>query len=128
MKQSFIETEYGFVKYYYQIKIFTSTMGVTESFTHVEYFKDVDLLKAREDAFERYPKILDEIEKQGRYFLPYASPEDFVYGENACYSVTLSLVEEIEDDRIEIYEIEGESECIIAFGLDYEKFIIKSLD
>ncbi len=126
MIQSIKNTEFGLEKYYYQIDVMVSTMGITDSFTHIEYFKDINLLKAREDAFNRYPEILEGIEKEGKYYLPFASPEDFVYGKNACYSVTLSFVEETENG-IEIHEIEGEEEHIVEAGLDYEEFIIASL-
>ncbi len=121
-----IQTENGIIKYHYEIDVFICSGNVYENYSHREEFKYDDLLEAREKAFSRREEIIYLLEQQGMFFLPFASHEDFTQGKNALYTVSLILVEEINDD-IEIYVLEGNKKYLLPEDLQREKEILKRL-
>lgn len=127
MIQSFHFTEYGMENYYYEIEVFVSTLGLHEPYTHIEQITDIDLSQARTKAIELHNEIADGILANGKYYLPYASPADFVYGENACYSITLSFVHSY-GDIVEKYALSGVDEASHIEALEFENYIFQELN
>lgn len=114
--------------YFYKVSEFVTTFeadkGKNDPFTHEEIFKDNDLVKCRAKAETYYWKRLNGLE-QGKYFLPFAAPTDFVPGENAAFSISLSLVEYYsEDEQIE-HCLLGEDEETILESSEIEAMVLK---
>jgi hypothetical protein len=112
--------------YYYEIEVFVSTLGLHEPYTHIEQIADLDLRQARSKAIQKYNDIENGILDNGRFHLPYASPGYFVYGENACYSITLSFVHAY-GDVIEKYVLAGVDDASHTESLEFEKYIFHEL-
>lgn len=127
MVQSFHFTNNGMEKYYYEIVAFVSTHGLHEPYTHIEQIADIDLSQTRSKAIQRYKDIENGILANGRFHLPYASPADFVYGENACYSITLSFVHTY-GDVIEKYALAGVDDASHIEALEFESYIFNELN
>jgi len=126
MVKSHFETDDGTINYHYEIDVFICTGNVYENYSHREQFKYDDLMKAREKAFSRRQEIISLLEKQGMFFLPFSSHVDFILGKNALYTVSLILIEEINDD-VEIYVLEGNEKYLLSEDLQREKDILKRL-
>lgn len=124
--KSSIQTENGILKYHYEIDVFICTGNVYENYSHREQFKYDDLMEAREKAFSRRQEIISLLEQQGMFFLPFSSHVDFILGKNALYTVSLILIEEINDDE-EIYVLEGNKKYLLPEDLQGEKEILKRL-
>lgn len=126
MIPSYRNTDHGLVKYHYEVEIYFNTFEVYEPYSHIEKFENDNLLESRQNAFKRYEILLAMVERQGYFFLPFARREDFVQGENACYSAQLFLVEDI-DGEDELYVIQGEDEKTTIDALKSEKEIFERL-
>jgi hypothetical protein len=126
MIPSYRNTEYSIEKYHYEVEIFFNTFEVFEPYSHIEKFESENLLESRQNAFKRYEILLAMVERQGYFFLPFARREDFVQGENACYSAQLFLVEDIDGEE-ELYVIQGEDETTTIDALKSEKEIFERL-
>ena len=124
--KSSIQTENGILKYHYEIEVFICTGNVYENYSHREQFKYDDLMEAREKAFSRRQEIISLLKHQGMFFLPFASNADFIQGKNALYTVSLILIEEINDD-VEIYVLEGNEKYLLPEDLKREKEILERL-
>jgi hypothetical protein len=127
MVQSFHFTDYGMENYYYEIEVFVSTLGLHEPYTHIEQIADLDLRQARSKAIQRHNDIENGLLANGRFYLHYASPADFVYGENACYSITLWFVHTY-GDVIEKYALAGVDDASHIEGLEFENYIFYELN
>jgi hypothetical protein len=110
--------------YFYRVSEFVTTFGMdegkNESFSHFEDFKGNDLHECKAKAEKYYLERLEGLE-QSKYFLPFAAPEQFEFGKNAAFSITLALVEYYNDDEYfehvtigEDYETTTESRAIEA--------------
>lgn len=124
--KSSIQTENGILKYHYEIDVFICSGNVYENYSHREQFKYDDLMEAREKAFSRREEIISLLKQQGMFFLPFASHSHFVQGKNAQYTVSLILIEEINDD-VEIYVLEGNKKYLLPEALQFEKQIFERL-
>lgn len=69
---SFVISDSGLEKYHYEIEIYFNTFEEFAPYSHLEKFESDNLLEAREKAFERYEILLSMVQKQGRFFLPFA--------------------------------------------------------
>ncbi len=84
-------------KYFYRVFEFVTTFGKdngkSEGFDHSEDFFGDNLLECRKRAMEYY--IKKELGfNNSSYHLPFASPKNFKFGENAAFSLRLSLVDQ----------------------------------
>ncbi len=88
-------------EYYYIVRQFVTTFGEDEGknepFETEDKFVGNDLMKCKTDAEKFYWEKLKGLSKS-KYFLEFASPKDFVLGENAAFSINLLLVEYYSDD------------------------------
>ena len=112
--------------FYYEIAVFMSTLGKEEPFDFTEQIVKYDLNEARQEAIKRFNEIQKGILDHGTYFLPFASPADFVKGKNACFSISLSFVSEC-DGEVEKYVLHGEDEVTHKESLEFERQIINEL-
>ncbi len=113
-------------QYYYRVDVFITTFNVFEPYVHTEIFERDNLNEARENSVLRADEIISILVKQGMFFLPFATPEEFVLGENACYSVTVSIVMQSDGNYIE-YPILGEDEFRTEGALRFEKEVYENL-
>jgi hypothetical protein len=113
-------------QYYYRVDVFITTFNVFEPYVHTEIFEMDNLNKARENALHRADELISILVKQGMFFLPFARPEEFVLGENTCYSVTVYIVELTDDFYFE-YPIFGEDEFRTEEALRFEKEVYENL-
>ena len=130
MNEEFHEFSPRKFEYFYRVEEFLTTFGKdkeqNEPITHTQEFRENGILARREDAYKYYEGRLQGIEEKGRYFLPFASPEDFKAGENSAFSIWLSFVEVIDGNEYEhILEGEDEEEC--NESLEYEQNVISNL-
>jgi hypothetical protein len=127
MKKAVLKTELGIEKFHYEVEIFISTFGAYESYSHTEEFADENLKKAKFQALKRAQELELILKQQGMFFLPFASPDEFILGKNACYSISVSLIQEFDDEDIEIHTIEGEDLCTTEEALLFESEIFDQL-
>ena len=113
-------------QYYYRVDVFITTFNVFEPYVHTEIFENDNLHQARENALLRADELISILVKQGMFFLPFATQEEFVLGENACYSVTVSIVVQSDGNYIE-YPIFGEDEFRTEEALRFEKEVYENL-
>ena len=116
------EPEYLYIVSEY-LTTFECDPNKTLPFEHTQYFEGNNLLKCRVEAYKWYCERSEGLIKAGQYFLPFASPQDFVMGKNACYNITLSLLQYYSDDNQTAYTIFGDSPDETAEGLELEKII-----
>ncbi|MDP2452651.1 MULTISPECIES: hypothetical protein [unclassified Kaistella] len=115
--------------YFYQVDEFVTTFGKdankTDSFEHVEVFRDNDLYRARVKALDYYNERLKGIENTS-YVLPFASPCEFRAAENSAFSITVSLVEYYNEDELYQFAIEGEDEETTVENKEIERIVYES--
>ena len=113
-------------RHYYKGHVFVTTFGLdknkTKPFSFDVSFNQKDLSIARENGIDWFNQTIKGIQERGSYFLPYASPKDFVDGKNSCYSVVLSLVEVSGGDEFE-YDLLGTDNETMLETLEIEKLI-----
>lgn len=119
-------TEQGLKKYFYRIETYMATFSPGETTQEFLDIQDRDLKVARRLAFNKYEEIKKMLIKRGKYILPFASREDFVTGKNACFSIWISLVEELAGEEEE-YIIHGEPREEMRDALAYERRVFDSL-
>lgn len=115
--------------YFYLVREHVTTFqmddGKNEPFSHEQKFEGKDLLKCKTEAEKYYWERLDGLE-QGKYFLPFAAPQNFEFGKNAAFSVTLSLVEYYTDDEYFEHPLIGEDDETTAESIEIETAVLKS--
>ena len=111
------------VSHHYEVEIFITTFGVYEPYKNIQVFKADNIRNAKQMAHANYENVAQRLKNQGGFILPFASPENFIQGENACYSVFLSLVQ-TENEMMDVYTILGGGESIEAEALAYEQEIL----
>lgn len=117
-------------KYYYIVSEFVTTFkkdaGKNEPISHDEFFEDTDLKTARIKANLYFEERLDKVEKgEVKYFLPFAGPKEFTFGQNAAYSIVIYLVQHYTDSQIYFFPVRGEDEDSMEDGLKMEEIIFK---
>jgi hypothetical protein len=111
---------------FYKVSEHLTTFGGDENKTEPldsgKEFKGSSLLKCAREATAYYYKRWAEIEKSD-HILPFASPQNFEYGKNSAYLLTLSLVcYYSEDDQIEHFLL-GSDNSDTREAEEYEKLI-----
>ncbi len=115
-------------RYFYRVREYVSTMGKdpgkNEPIELTQDFGGYDLLQCRAEAIQWYNERGRGIEKRGGYFLPFASPQNFVMGKNALFSIDLYFVEYYDDDNYTEYNLLGDSESEIEESRELERFAL----
>ena len=110
--------------YKYRGRVSVSTFGAdpgkNEPFVHTVDFEESDPLVARGKALTWYKFTIEGLEREGKYFLPFASPEDFVLGKHAMYCVVVSFVICNGSDEDE-YDLLGTDEQTMQDTLEIEE-------
>lgn len=119
-------TEQGLKKYFYRIETYMTTFRPGETVQELMDIQDRDLKVARQQAFRKYEEIKKMLIRRGEYILPFASRADFVAGKNACFSIWISLVEELAGEEEE-HIIHGEPREEMQDALAYERRVFDSL-
>jgi len=91
--------------YYYRVTEFVTTFGKdpggNDSFSDTKEFDNPgDLWRCRKEALNYHNSRQEGLQKS-KYFLPFASPENFVTGKHAAYSIDVYLVEVHQDGEEE---------------------------
>lgn len=114
--------------YFYLVREFVTTFQMDENknepFTHEQKFDGKDLLKCKTEAEKYYWERRYGLENS-KYFLEFAVPENFEFGKNAAFSITLSLVEYYTDDEYYEHTIIGEDDETIAESSRIETAVLK---
>lgn len=114
--------------YFYTVTQLVTTFGKddakNEPFIYTERFQGNNLLKCKTQAEKYYYEKLSGLENNGKYFLPFAAPKDFVLGENAAFSITLSLIEYYTDDNNLEYPLLGEDDETIQENRIIERGVL----
>ena len=115
--------------YFYRVWEFVTTFGEDEGknepFSHEQDFKGKDLLKCKAEAEKYYWERLEGLE-QGKYFLAFEAPQNFEFGENAAFSITLSLIEFYTDDNCYTHQLIGEDDETTAESREIETEVLKA--
>lgn len=97
--------------YFYLVREHVTTFkmdkGKNESFSHEQKFEDKNLMKCKTDSEKYYWERLEGLER-GKYFLEFAKPQNFEFGKNAAFSITLYLVEYYSNDNFIEHPLIGE--------------------
>jgi hypothetical protein len=113
-------------RHYYRGHVFVTTYGLdenkTEPFSWDFIFDEKDLSVSRQKGIDWFRDTIKGMDEKGGYFLPYASPENFVDGKNSCYSVVLSLIEVSGTDECE-YDLLGTDEDTMLETMEIEQQI-----
>jgi hypothetical protein len=111
----------------YELVTTFDTDGIKNgSFSHDEDFKGNDLLLCRTEAEKYYWERLSEV-KNGKYLLPFASPQDFAEGKHAAFSLTFSLIELQPNGNELEHPLFGETKYEVAQCITNEKALLKEL-
>jgi hypothetical protein len=126
MKYNYSNNKPQQTKYIYRGYVMVTTFGLDPG-KNEAFEDDIDfdlpyLLESREAGIKWYVDTLKGLERQGKYFLPFASPSDFVEGKNAAYTVTLSFIEIFDGDEFE-YTLLGTNEDYLNSTLEMEEMI-----
>ena len=115
--------------YFYRVSEFVTTFrmddGKNESFSHYEDFKADNLLRCKTEAEKYYWERLSGLENS-KYFLPFAAPENFEFGKNSAFSITLSLVEFYAEDEFFEHTLLGEDDETILESYQIETEVLKT--
>ncbi len=111
---------------YLSVTTFGADPGKNEPFYHSEDFECTNLLVAREKAINWFKQTIAGLKREGKYFLPFASPEDFIMGKNAAFSVVVSLVicQGVNEDE---FDLLGTDDGTMEDTLELEDMILKQL-
>jgi hypothetical protein len=117
MKYNYLSNEPLPTKHKYRGNVFVTTFGLdpnkNEPFNHKVDFDLPSLLDSRKAGIKWYNETIQGLNREGKYFLPFASPSEYIPGKHAAYSVSLSLVEIFDGDEFED----------VLLGEDYDKMI-----
>ena len=126
MKYNYIGNDPWPLQYKYRGYVGVTTFGLdpnkNDSFDDSVDFDLSNIMESREAGIKWYVDTLTGLEKVGKYFLPFASPSDFIPGKHAAYSVKLSLIEYYDGDENE-YILLGEDEGYSNDTLQIEEFV-----
>lgn len=121
-------------KYFYQVHEHVTTFGGdkgnNEGISETRNFEGKDLGICRKEAIDYYTSRKYNLENNCTYFLPFASPENFKFGENAAYSISIALIvgEFVVGEYVEFdYFIGGEDEEEVLEGMERERIIFEEL-
>jgi len=121
------------IEHFYRVNVYVTTFGKDEGknepYDYDEDFKDKDLFIAREKAIECYEKTLKGIDREGKYFLPFAPHKEYEEGKHAAMSILLLL---ISNDPMygetEHFILGDFAEDLQEAGREYEKTLFPDLD
>jgi len=117
MQYNYLSNEPLPTKHKYRGNVFVTTFGLdpnkNEPFNHTVDFDLPSLLDSRKAGIKWYNETIQGLNREGKYFLPFASPSEYIPGKHAAYSVSLSLVEIFDGDEFED----------VLLGEDYDKMI-----
>lgn len=117
-------------EYFYKVREHVTTFekdeGKNKPFSTEKDFKGSDLKKCKTEAEQYYFERLEGLEN-GKYFLPYAAPENFEFGKNAAFSITLALVEYYSSNDYYEHILIGEDEETTAESEEIEAAILSEL-
>jgi hypothetical protein len=117
MQYNYLSNEPLPTKHKYRGNVFVTTFGLdpnkNEPFNHTVDFDLPSLLDSRKAGIKWYNETIQGLNREGKYFLPFASPSEYITGKHAAYSVSLSLVEIFDGDEFED----------VLLGEDYDKMI-----
>ena len=116
--------------YFYKVNEFVASFekdkNELSSLEHIEVFKGGDIKKNRADAVKYYNERLNGM-RDAKFFLPFAAPEDFVFGENSAFSVAVIFVEYYNEGYYIDYIIMGDDDETTKESLEIEAQIINEL-
>jgi len=117
--------------YFYVVTEYVTTFqmddGKNEPYSHVTKFEGNNLMDCKYQAEQYYYERLNGLEK-GKYFLPYATPQDFELGKNAAFSITLSFVEYYTDNEYFEHTLIGEDEETTSESKEIETAVLTEKD
>jgi len=117
MQYNYLSNEPLPTKHKYRGNVFVTTFGLdpnkSEPFYVTVDFELPSLLDSRKAGIKWYNETIQSLNREGKYFLPFASPSEYIPGKHAAYSVSLSLVEIFDGDEFED----------VLLGEDYDKMI-----
>ncbi len=115
-------------EYFYRVNEFMTTFGKdpgnNNPISHAQDFKGNDLLKCKDEAEAYYFKRLDGL-NNGTYFLDFAPQKEFVFGENAAFSINLYLVEYYNESEQYEHVLLGEDDETNNEGRQIEAMVLK---
>ncbi len=128
-KSSYTNTGKSKPEYFYRVREFVATFevdkGKNRHFDGEKTFKGESLRLCKAEAEHYYYKRLGELES-GKFSLPFSESEDFAFGEQPAFSITLSLVEQYNSKEYKEHVLIGRDEATTAGSKEIEASILNS--
>ena len=129
MQYNYLSNEPLPTKHKYRGNVFVTTFGLdpnkNKHFNHTVDFESPNLLDSREAGIKWYYETIKGLNREGKYFLPFASPSEYIEAKHAAYSVNLSLVETSDGEEFE-YVLLGEDDESMQDTLEIESLLFES--
>jgi hypothetical protein len=111
--------------YFYRVYESMTTFEEGRHYSNTTDFRTGSLIKCRNDAVNYYNARMQGFESgKAKFFYPFESPSNFKHGENAAYSLVLSIVEYYNDDEYYEYALTGEDEETCADSREIEAYAL----
>lgn len=112
--------------YFYRVYEFVTTFEQERSYSNVTDFRIGSLIECKVESERFYLERMRGFESgQAKFFLPFELPANFKDGENAAYSLVLSIVEYYNDEEYYEYALLGEDAQTCAESKEIEIEILK---
>lgn len=112
--------------HFYRVYESVSTFEKGKFYSNEKDFRTGSLKERKAEAESYYQERLEGF-KSGKvkFFYPFESPGNFKLGENAAYSLVLSLVEYYDEKEYYEYPLLGEDEETCADSREVEALVLK---
>ena len=112
-------------KYFYRVYESVTTFEEGKNYSNTTDFRIGSLIKCRAEAVNYYNERMQGFENgKAKFFYPFESPTNFKHGENAAYSLVLSIVEYYDDNEYYEYALAGEDEETCADNREIEAYAL----
>lgn len=97
--------------YFYRVYESVNTFEEEGHYSHKEDFRNGSLEECRAEALKYYEERLNGFESgKVKFHYSFETPDNFKLGENAAYTLVLSLIQYFEEDDFIEYPLLGEDE------------------
>jgi hypothetical protein len=111
--------------YFYRVYESVNTFEEGKHYSNETDFRIGSLEKCRAEAISFYNERMQGFESgKAKFFLPFESPTKFKHGENAAYSLVLSIVEYYDENEYYEYALLGEDEQTCTEGREVEAYAL----
>lgn len=116
-------------KYFYRVYESVNTFKEGKHYANTTDFRTGSLIKCRAEAINYYNERMQGFESgKAKFFYPFESSSNFKLGENAAYSLVLSIAEYYDDNEYYEHALAGEDEETCADSHEIEAYALSQED